>query len=116
MTETLIGESAGQDSTNDTLNRIPNSDNNAGNGTETLPIPLPQIGPQARNYVAYIPVPISDDEAEDEDYEEYDDDDEYRDDDEEYYYDDEDEYYDDEDDYDYEIKKPKRPTKKQKNR
>ena len=115
MTETLIGESAGQDSTNDTLNRIPNSDNNAGNGTETLPTPLSQIGPQARNYVAYIPVPISDDETEDEDYE-YDDD-EYKDDDEEYYDDDDDdEYYDDEDDYEYEIKKPKRPTKKQNNR
>ena len=115
MTETLIGESAGQDSTNDTLRSIPHNDNNAGgNGTETLPNPLPQIGPQARNYVAYIPVPISDDEAEDDDYEEYDDD-EYKDDDEEYYEDDEDEYYDEED-YEYEIKKPKRPTKKQKNR
>ena len=47
---------------------------------ESLPQPLPQTGAQPRNYVAYIPVPISDDEDEEGDE----------------YYDDDEEYYDDE--------------------
>ena len=45
---------------------------------ESLPQPLPQTGAQPRNYVAYIPVPISDDEEEGDEY--YDDDEEYYDD------------------------------------
>ena len=61
---------------------------------ETLPEALPQIGAQPRNYVAYIPVPISDDE----DDEEYEDEEDYEDDD---YYEDEDEYYYDEDEEEY---------------
>ena len=82
---------------------------------ESLPQPLPQTAAQPRNYVAYIPVPISDDEDDVED------DDEYYDDEEEYYDDeDEDEY--DEDEYYYEEeeeeKKPpprrKRPNNKRK--
>ena len=56
---------------------------------EELPKPAAQTGPEARNYVAYIPVPINDDDEDDEYY--YDDDDEYYDEDDEYYYDDEDE-------------------------
>ena len=44
---------------------------------ETLPVPLPQSAAQPRNYVAYIPVPISDDEDEEDDEEYYDDDEEY---------------------------------------
>ena len=47
---------------------------------ESLPQPLPQTGAQPRNYVAYIPVPISDDEDEEEGDEYYDDDEEYYDD------------------------------------
>ena len=47
---------------------------------ESLPQPLPQTGAQPRNYVAYIPVPISDDEGEEEGDEYYDDDEEYYDD------------------------------------
>ena len=70
---------------------------------EKLPIPQQQVGPEARNYVAYIPVPINDDE-EDEEY-----DDEYYDDDEEYY--DDDEYYEDEED---EPPKKKKPSKRRK--
>ena len=53
---------------------------------ETLPVPMPQSAAEPRNYVAYIPVPISDDEDEEEE-----DDDEY--------YDDEEEYYDDDEEY-----------------
>ena len=45
---------------------------------ESLPQPLPQTAAQPRNYVAYIPVPISDDEDEGDEY--YDDDEEYYDD------------------------------------
>ena len=80
---------------------------------ESLPQPLPQTAAQPRNYVAYIPVPISDEDDEDED-------DEYYDDDEDYY---EDEYDEDEDEYYYEEeeeeeKKPpprrKRPSHKRK--
>ena len=68
---------------------IENTENTTA--VETLPTPLPQRGPQARNYVAYIPVPISDDENEDDEY--YDEDEDEYDDDDEYYDDDEDEYY-----------------------
>ena len=51
--------------------------------------------PQARNYVAYIPVPINNDDDEEEDYdEEYEDEEYYDEDDEEY---DEEYYYEDED-------------------
>ena len=73
---------------------------------ETLPTPLPQRGPQARNYVAYIPVPISDDENEDDEY--YDEDeDEY--DEDEYYDEDEDEYYyEEEEDETVKRRPPKR--------
>lgn len=47
---------------------------------EPLPQALPQIGPQSRNYVAYIPVPISDDEEDEEDSDDdYYDDEEYED-------------------------------------
>ena len=74
---------------------------------EKLPNPSSRIsGPEARNYVAYIPVPINegeDEEEEDDEY--YDDSDEYYDDDEEYY--DEDEYYE-------EDEPPRRPNKKSK--
>ena len=48
------------------------------NNYEELPMPLPQSGPDARNYLAYIPVPINDDDKEEDEY--YDD----------VYYDDED--------------------------
>ena len=54
------------------------------NQTEELPVPASQIGPEARNYVAYIPVPINDDEEDEEDEE---------------YYDEYDEYYEDEYEY-----------------
>lgn len=85
-----------------------NDDNDAQNTSailsdENLPVALPQSGAQPRNYVAYIPVPISGDEGEEE--EEKDD---------EYYYDeeeeDEDEYY--ENDYEEEEKKKKKPPKR----
>ncbi len=68
---------------------------------EALPSPLPQRGgrPQPRNYVAYIPVPINDedeeagksDSSDDEEYEYYDEDEEEAEGDDEYY------YYEDED-------------------
>ena len=58
-----------------------NSDN------EVLPQSSAQLGPEARNYVAYIPVPINEGEEEE--------DDEYYDEDDEYYYEDE-EYYEEE--------------------
>merc|ERR1719394_1439952 len=64
---------------------------------EKLPIPQQQVGPEARNYVAYIPVPINDDEED----EEYDDE----------YYDDDEEYYEDEED---EPPKKKKPSKRRK--
>jgi len=48
---------------------------------ETLPVPLSMLQPEARNYVAYIPVPLNDDDEEDSDE------------DDEYYDDDDDEYY-----------------------
>ena len=64
--------------------------------TELLPAPSKYHqrssiqSPEARNYVAYIPVPINSDDEEEEDYdEEYEDDEYYDEDDEEY----EDEYY-----------------------
>ena len=73
---------------------------------EKLPTPSSRIGgPEARNYVAYIPVPINEGEDEEED-----DDDEYYDEDDEYY---DDEYYD-EDEYYEEEETPRRPNKKSK--
>ena len=81
MTGSLIGESASQDNLNDTLRA--GYDVNL-NVTESLPTPLPlRDGAQARNYVAYIPVPISDDEDEDDEY--YDDDEENDEDEDDYY-------------------------------
>ena len=71
---------------------------------EELPTPSPQVGPEARNYVAYIPVPINEGEEEDE-Y--YDDDDEYYDDD-DYYEDDDEYYYEDEDEPPRKSHRPKR--------
>jgi hypothetical protein len=48
-----------------------------GNDTaEALPTPEKQVGPEARNYVAYIPVPINDGEDEDEDADSNDDEEE----------------------------------------
>lgn len=71
---------------------------------EILPQPMAQSqGPQPRNYVAYIPVPISDDEEESEEYEE-----------DEYYYDEDEEYY-----YEEEEEPPpkrRRPSKKKNRR
>ena len=69
---------------------------------EMLPTPLPLTGPEARNYVAYIPVPLNDDEESEED------------DDTEYYYD-EDEYYDEYEEEEEEEKpyKPKRKNRQQ---
>ena len=67
--------------------------------SELLPTPLKyhqgdsMPSPEGRNYVAYIPVPINNEDEDDED--EYDD--EYEDD--EYYDDDEDEEYEDDDEY-----------------
>ena len=60
---------------------------------ETLPQAVPQVGPQPRNYVAYIPVPISDDEDEyeEEEYEDEYEEDDYEEDEDYYYYDDEEE-------------------------
>ena len=65
---------------------------------ETLPVPSSMLQPEARNYVAYIPVPLNDDEendSEDEDKE---------------YYDEDDEYYEDEEEE--EEEKPKRKYEK----
>ena len=78
------------------------------NETSLLPQALPQIGaaPQPRNYVAYIPVPISDDEDD-----EYEDDEEYYEDDEEYYEDDEEYYYEDEEEEEARPPKRRRPPK-----
>lgn len=75
------------------------------NASQPLPTPLPQrdSGAQPRNYVAYIPVPISDEDEEDEYYDEEEYDDEY--------YDEDDEYYEDEEDEDV-----KRPPKRRPNR
>lgn len=63
---------------------------------ETLPTPAAQVGlgQQARNYVAYIPVPINGGDDDDDEYY-YDDDDEE----DEEYYDEDDDYYED----DYEV-------------
>ena len=69
-------------------------------GTEDLPVPASQTGPEARNYVAYIPVPINDDEEEEEGDDEY--------------YDDYEEYYEDE--YEYEEEEEKRPSRKKNRR
>ena len=79
--------------------------------SEPLPQPLPlRGGAEARNYVAYIPVPISDDEDSDEEY--YEDDDE----DDDEYYDDDDYYYEDEEE-DNDVKPPrKRPSRKKQRR
>jgi hypothetical protein len=77
------------------------------NNTETLPVPQPQTGPQLRNYVAYIPVPINDEEEEDEDEEYYED--EYEDEDEEYYEDDEYEYEEEEE---IKPKRRRKPTRR----
>ena len=84
----------------------------AVNTSQPLPKPQPlrgQAPAQPRNYVAYIPVPISDEEEEEDEY--YEDEDE----DEEYYEDDEDYYYEDEDE---DTKRPpkKRPSRKRPNR
>ena len=68
------------------------------NQTEELPVPASQTGPEARNYVAYIPVPINDEEEEDEEY--YDEYDEY------------DEYYEEE----YEYEEEEKPARKRKNK
>ena len=78
MTGVLSSESAPTDISyhNDTNN--PNDISIAFN--ESLPQPLPQTGAQPRNYVAYIPVPISDDDDDEDDDEYYEDDDEYYDD------------------------------------
>ena len=76
---------------------------------EELPKPISQTGPEARNYVAYIPVPINDDEEEDEYYDET----EYYDDEE---YDDEDEYYEDDEYYDDPPPKKKKTKKKKPSR
>ena len=69
------------------------------NQTEQLPTAAARLGAEARNYVAYIPVPINDDEeGEEYDEEEYDDDE---------YYDDEYEEY-----YEEEEEKPSKKKKK----
>ena len=70
------------------------------NQTEELPVPASQTGPEARNYVAYIPVPINDDEEGEEEEDEY--------------YDEYDEYY--EEDYEYEEEEEKPSRKKNKRR
>ena len=73
-----------------------------GTSNETLPVPEKFRGPEPRNYVAYIPVPLNDDEEDD-----YDDD-------EEDYYDEEDYEYEDEDEEDYYYDEPvdrRRPAK-----
>ena len=81
------------------------------NKSEPLPQPFPLRGDaEARNYVAYIPVPISDDEDSDDEYYEDEDDDEYYDNDDE---DDDDYYYEEDND----IKPPrKRPSRKKQRR
>jgi len=69
-----------------------------------------QVGPQSRNYVAYIPVPINEGEEEDGDGEENSEDGEYEDEDEE---EDEEEYEEDEEEYEEDVK-PKKKKKKKK--
>ena len=84
---------------------------NASTPPPLLPQPMAQHGAEPRNYVAYIPVPISDDEEEGEDEEYYDDDEYYEEDEEEDEY--EDEYYYEEEDTD--VKPPprrRRPSRK----
>ena len=66
---------------------------------EPLPVPLSMLQPEARNYVAYIPVPLNDD-----------DDEEGSDEDDEYYDDDDDEYYE------YEEEEEEKPKRKKENR
>lgn len=68
-----------------------------------------QVGPQSRNYVAYIPVPINEGEDEDGDGEEESDDGEYEDEEED---EDEEEYEDEEEEYEEDVK----PKKKKKNK
>jgi len=97
------------DQTNTTMNGL--EEEESFEEYELLPTPIAIEQPEARNYVAYIPVPLNDEES-DEEY--------YDDDNEDAYYDKEDDdYYEDDEDY-YEErkrrKKKKRPYQRRPNR